>query len=251
MHEYKAEFIELALAAGALKFGSFELKSGRISPYFFNSGLLTSGRAAAVLGRCYAAAAVASGIDFDRIFGPAYKGIPLAAIVVLLAMAIAAPWLAPYPPTEQSLLDRLKPPVWIEGGDLDHLLGTDHYGRDVPYCFNRKEAKAHGEGGNIVGAAITDKVLIVDDVITAGTAVREAVDVIHAAGGRPAGVLLALDRQEKGTGTLSAVQEVEKAMHIPVVSIIQLEDLIAHVAKASDNAELLDSMVSYRQRYGA
>ncbi len=213
MHEYKAEFIELALAAGALKFGSFELKSGRISPYFFNSGLLTSGRAAAVLGRCYAAAAVASGIDFDRIFGPAYKGIPLAA---LTAAALA-----------------------------------NHYGRDVPYCFNRKEAKAHGEGGNIVGAAITDKVLIVDDVITAGTAVREAVDVIHAAGGRPAGVLLALDRQEKGTGTLSAVQEVEEAMHIPVVSIIQLEDLIAHLAKTPDSAELRDAMVNHRQRYGA
>jgi orotate phosphoribosyltransferase len=156
---------------------------------------------------------VASGINFDRIFGPAYKGIPLAA---LTAAALA-----------------------------------DNHGRDVPYCFNRKEAKAHGEGGNIVGAAVTDKVLIVDDVITAGTAVREAIDVIHAAGGRPAGVLLALDRQEKGTGPLSAVQEVEKAMHIPVVSIIQLEDLISHLAKAPDNTELRDSMVSYRQRYGA
>jgi orotate phosphoribosyltransferase len=213
MHAYKTEFIELAMAAGALKFGRFELKSGRISPYFFNSGLLTSGRAAAILGRCYAAASVASGINFDRIFGPAYKGIPLAA---LTAAALA-----------------------------------DNHGRDVPYCFNRKEAKAHGEGGNIVGAAVTDKVLIVDDVITAGTAVREAIDVIHAAGGRPAGVLLALDRQEKGIGALSAVQEVEKAMHIPVVSIIQLEDLITHLAKAPDNTELRDSMVNYRQRYGA
>jgi orotate phosphoribosyltransferase len=213
MHAYKTEFIELAMTAGALKFGRFELKSGRISPYFFNSGLLTSGHAAAIVGRCYAAAAVASGINFDRIFGPAYKGIPLAA---LTAAALA-----------------------------------DNHGRDVPYCFNRKEAKAHGEGGNIVGAAVTDKVLIVDDVITAGTAVREAIDVIHAAGGRPAGVLLALDRQEKGIGPLSAVQEVEKAMQIPVVSIIRLEDLITHLAKAPDNTELRDSMVSYRQRYGA
>lgn len=213
MHAYKAEFIELALTAGALKFGRFELKSGRISPYFFNSGLLTSGRAAATLGRCYAAAALGSGINFDRVFGPAYKGIPLAALTVA---ALA-----------------------------------DNHGRDIPYCFNRKEAKAHGEGGNIVGAAVTDKVLIVDDVITAGTAIREAADVIRAAGGRPAGVLLALDRQEKGTGALSAVQEVENAMHIPVVSIIKLEDLITHLAEAPGKTELLDSMVSYRQRYGA
>ena len=213
MQAYKTEFIELALSAGALKFGSFELKSGRISPYFFNSGLLTGGRAAATLARCYAAAAIESGIDFDRIFGPAYKGIPLAA---LTAAALA-----------------------------------DNHGVDVPYCFNRKEAKAHGEGGNIVGASVTDKVLIVDDVITAGTAIREAVDVISAAGGRPTGVLLALDRQEKGKGSLSAVQEVEHEMHIPVVSIIRLADLIAHLEKSPDSAKLLDSMVSYRQRYGA
>lgn len=212
MHAYKTEFIELALTAGALKFGRFELKSGRISPYFFNSGLLTGGRAAATLARCYAAAAVASGICFDRLFGPAYKGIPLAA---LTAAALA-----------------------------------DNHERDVPYCFNRKEAKAHGEGGNIVGATITDKVLIVDDVITAGTAVREAVEVIRTAGGKPAGVLLALDRQEKGTGELSAVQEVEEIMRIPVASIIRLEDLIAHLAKVPDDKELLDSMMSYRQRYG-
>jgi len=212
MHAYKAEFIELALTAGALKFGRFELKSGRISPYFFNSGLLTGGRAAAMLARCYAAAAVESGIIFDRLFGPAYKGIPLAA---LTAAALA-----------------------------------DNHGLDVPYCFNRKEAKVHGEGGNIVGATITDKVLVVDDVITSGKAIREAFEIICTAGGRPVGVLLALDRQEKGTGALSAVQEVEETMGIPVASIIQLEDLIAHLAKIPDNAELLDSMVSYRQRYG-
>jgi orotate phosphoribosyltransferase len=213
MHAYKTEFIELALAAGALKYGSFQLKSGRISPYFFNSGLLTSGRAAAILARCYAAAAVESGIDFDRIFGPAYKGIPLAA---LTAAALA-----------------------------------DKYGLDIPYCFNRKEAKAHGEGGNIVGATLTSKVMIVDDVITAGTAIREAVDIIHTAGGRVAGVLLALDRQEKGTGELSAVQEVEKNLQIPVVSIIRLEDLIAHLRINLKSPEMLESMESYRQRYGA
>jgi orotate phosphoribosyltransferase len=212
MHAYKTEFIELALTAGALKFGRFELKSGRISPYFFNSGLLTGGRAAATLARCYAAAAVESGINFDRLFGPAYKGIPLAA---LTAAALA-----------------------------------DSHGLDVPYCFNRKEAKAHGEGGNIVGATITDKVLIVDDVITAGTAIREAVEIIRTAGGQPAGVLLALDRQEIGTGKLSAVQEVEETMGIPVASIIRLEDLIAHLSKLPDNTELLDSMVNYRKRYG-
>jgi len=213
MQAYKTEFIELALTAGALRFGSFELKSGRISPYFFNSGLLTGGRAAATVGRCYAAAAVESGINFDRLFGPAYKGIPLAA---LTAAALA-----------------------------------DNHGLDVPYCFNRKEAKAHGEGGNIVGATISDKVLIVDDVITAGTAIREAFDIIRAAGGQPAGVLLALDRQEKGTSALSAVQEVEETMGIPVSSIVRLEDLIAHLAKAPDNTELLDSMVRYRKQYGA
>ena len=205
MRAYKTEFIELALAEGALKFGCFELKSGRSSPYFFNSGLLTGGRAAATLARCYAAAAVESGIRFDRLFGPAYKGIPLAA---LTAAALA-----------------------------------DNHGLDVPYCFNRKEAKAHGEGGNIVGATITDKVLIVDDVITAGTAIREAFEIIRSAGGRPAGVLLALDRQEKGTGTLSAVQEVEETMSIPVASIIRLEDLIAHLAKVPDNKELLLSLI--------
>lgn len=212
MHAYKTEFIKLALTAGALRFGRFELKSGRISPYFFNSGLLTGGRAAATLARCYAAAAVDSGIVFDRLFGPAYKGIPLAA---LTAAALA-----------------------------------DNHGLDVPYCFNRKEAKAHGEGGNIVGATITDKVLIVDDVITAGTAIREAFEIIRAAGGRPAGVLLALDRQEKGTGALSAVQEVEETMGIPVASIIRLADLITHLSNTPDSTELLDSMVSYRQQYG-
>jgi len=212
MQNYKTEFIDLALEVGALKFGEFELKSGRISPYFFNSGMFSSGRAAAILARCYAAAAVESGMEFDLIFGPAYKGIPLAAL------------------TAASL--------------------ADQHGRDVPYCFNRKEAKAHGEGGNIVGAAVSDRVLIVDDVITAGTAIREAIEIITTTGGQPAGVLLALDRQERGTGELSAVQEVERDADIPVHSIIKLQDLIAHLEQSAESAEFLGSVVAYRERYG-
>jgi orotate phosphoribosyltransferase len=213
MQAYKAEFIELALTVGALKFGEFELKSGRISPYFFNSGMFASGHAAAILARCYAQAAAEADTEFDTIFGPAYKGIPLAA---LTAAALA-----------------------------------EHHGRDVPYCFNRKEAKAHGEGGAIVGSPVSAKVLIVDDVITAGTAIREAIEIIGGAGGGVSGVLLALDRQEKGTGELSAVQEVEQESGIPVFSIIQLEDLIAHLQKSAESADSLASVVAYRERYGS
>ncbi len=213
MQAYKKKFIQLALEAGALKFGEFELKSGRISPYFFNSGMFSSGHAAATLGRCYGDAAEDADIEFNTIFGPAYKGIPLAA---LTAAALA-----------------------------------DHHGRDVPYCFNRKEAKAHGEGGVMVGATVSDKVLIVDDVITAGTAIREAIEIIRSAGGEIAGVLLALDRQEKGSGELSAVQEVEQNLGIPVFSIIQLTDLITHLESQSDSPELLASVKDYRVRYGA
>jgi orotate phosphoribosyltransferase len=213
MQAYKTEFIELALSVGALKFGEFELKSGRISPYFFNSGMFATGHAAATMGRCYAQAAAESDIAFDTIFGPAYKGIPLAA---LAAAALA-----------------------------------DAHGRDVPYCFNRKEAKAHGEGGAIVGSPVSDKVLIVDDVITAGTAIREAIDIIGAAGGAVSGVLLALDRQEKGTGELSAVQEVVQESGVPVVSIIQLEDLINHLRKSAESSDLLGSVIAYRERYGS
>jgi orotate phosphoribosyltransferase len=213
MQDYKNDFIQLALSVGALKFGQFELKSGRISPYFFNSGIFSSGAAAAMLARCYAQAATESGIDFDTIFGPAYKGIPLAA---LTAAALA-----------------------------------DHHARDVPYCFNRKEAKAHGEGGVIVGADMSSRVLIVDDVITAGTAIREALEIIQAAGGETSGVLIALDRQEKGQGELSAVQEVEQNAGIPVTSIINLTDLIEHLRNSPDAAELLASVEAYRIRYGA
>ncbi len=212
MLAYKQDFIELALEVGALKFGEFELKSGRISPYFFNSGMFTSGRAAATLGRCYADAAAASDIPYDMLFGPAYKGIPLAA---LTSAALA-----------------------------------EHHQIDLPYCFNRKEAKAHGEGGAIVGAAVSQKVLIIDDVITAGTAIREAVTIIDAAGGAVAGVLLALDRQEKGQGELSAVQEVEQQLNVPVFSIIQLSDLITHLQNTPEASKMLDSVLKYRERYG-
>lgn len=212
MQAYKTEFIQLALEVGALKFGEFELKSGRLSPYFFNSGMFSSGAAAATLARCYAAAAAEADINFDSLFGPAYKGIPLAA---LTAAALA-----------------------------------EHHDRDVPYCFNRKEAKAHGEGGVIVGSAVTDKVLIVDDVITAGTAIREALEIIIAAGGRPAGVLLALDRQEKGTGELSAVQQVEQEANIPVVSIIQLADLVDHLESTPGHETTLAAVNTYRDMYG-
>jgi orotate phosphoribosyltransferase len=213
MEAYKKEFIELALAVGALKFGEFTLKSGRVSPYFFNSGMFTTGKAAATLASCYAEAAIASKIDFNTIFGPAYKGIPLAA---LTAAALAS-----------------------------------QHGRNVPYCFNRKEAKAHGEGGNIVGSSVSDQVLIVDDVITAGTAIREAVEIICTAGGKPSGVLLALDRQEKGTGELSAVQEVRQQFDIPVASIIELSDLIAHLENDPKAADSLTAVVAYRERYGS
>ncbi|TDJ42317.1 MAG: orotate phosphoribosyltransferase [Gammaproteobacteria bacterium] len=213
MQAYKSEFIDLALTVGALKFGKFELKSGRISPYFFNSGMFATGQAAAILARCYAQAATEADIEFDTIFGPAYKGIPLAAL------------------TAASL--------------------AEHHGRDVAYCFNRKEAKAHGEGGAIVGSQVSAKVLIVDDVITAGTAIREAIDIIGGAGGAVSGVLLALDRQEKGTGELSAVQEVEQDSGIPVFSIIKLADLITHLQKSAAFADSLASVVAYRERYGS
>jgi orotate phosphoribosyltransferase len=212
MRAYKTSFIKLALEIGALRFGSFTLKSGRISPYFFNSGLFNTGRALASLGRHYAAAARESAIDCDMIFGPAYKGIPLA---TLTAAALA-----------------------------------EHHGIDLPFCFNRKEAKDHGEGGVIVGAPVRGRVLIVDDVITAGTAIRESVEIIHAAGGEPAGVLIALDRQERGSGASSAVQEVEQGLGLRVVSIIGLDDLMGHLQGSRELAEHLPSMAAYRQRYG-
>jgi orotate phosphoribosyltransferase len=212
MHSYQQDFIALALSVGALRFGEFKLKSGRISPYFFNAGLFSSGAAAARLGRAYAAALERSGIACDTLFGPAYKGIPL---VALTAAALA-----------------------------------DQHGIDRPYSFNRKEAKDHGEGGMIIGAPLAGRVLIVDDVITAGTAIREALELIRAAGAEPAGVLLALDRQERGQGELSAVQEVERDAGIPVASIIRLADLVEHLAQDRRQREHLGKIEAYRTRYG-
>ncbi len=212
MGDYRQEFIALALEAGVLRFGEFTLKSGRRSPYFFNTGLFNSGRAAATLGRSYAAAVAASGIGHDMLFGPAYKGIPL---VALTAAALA-----------------------------------EHHGQDRPWCFNRKEAKDHGEGGAIVGAPVAGRVLILDDVITAGTAIRESVTLIREAGGTPAGVVLALDRQERGAGALSAVQEVRETYGIPVSSIITLGDLVAFLEDAPAYRQFLPVVREYRERFG-
>lgn len=212
MRAYRTEFIELALEVGALQFGEFKLKSGRISPYFFNSGKFATGYAAAKLGRYYADAAMASDIEFDMLFGPAYKGIPL---VTITAAALA-----------------------------------EQHGIDLPFCFNRKEAKLHGDGGEIVGSPVEGRVLIIDDVITAGTAMREAIAAIRQAGGEPVGTLIALDRQEKGTGDLSAVQEAKQSLGINVTSIIRLDDLIAYLETAEDYVGNLEAVAEYRQRYG-
>ena len=211
MRGYKREFIELALELGVLRFGEFTLKSGRVSPYFFNAGLFNTGYAAAKLGRFYAAAIAASNIRFDMLFGPAYKGIPLA--------ALAAASLA-------------------EQHDID-----------VPYSFNRKEAKAHGEGGSIVGAPLSGGVLVVDDVITAGTAVREAHRMISAAGAKVAGLIISLDRQERGRGPYSAVQEIKQSLDIPVISIVQLDDLTDILEESSEYEEFLEPVLNYRKQY--
>jgi len=212
MRGYKREFIELALELGVLRFGEFTLKSGRISPYFFNAGLFNTGYAAAKLGRFYAEAIAQSDIRFDMLFGPAYKGIPLA---TLAAASLA------------------------EQHDID-----------VPYSFNRKEAKAHGEGGSIVGAPLSGGVLIVDDVITAGTAVREAYQIISAAGAEVTGLVISLDRQERGQAPFSAVQELRQSLDIPVVSIVQLDDLINLLEESSEYEEFLEPVLSYRKQYG-
>lgn len=204
-------FIDLCLELGVLRFGEFKLKSGRLSPYFFNAGLFNSGRALAELGRAYAQAIEAAGISCDVLFGPAYKGIPL---VATTAVAMA-----------------------------------DRHGRSLPWAFNRKEAKDHGEGGNIVGAPLRGRVLIVDDVITAGTAIREAVDIIRAAGAQPVGVVLALDRQERGQGALSAVQEVEQTLGLPVTSILKLADLVAYLETSGSPGQLA-AVRRYRSEYG-
>jgi orotate phosphoribosyltransferase len=209
---YQSEFIDLCVRQGVLRFGSFTLKSGRESPYFFNAGLFNSGAAISAVGRAYAAAVTASDLEFDMLFGPAYKGIPLATIT---AAALA-----------------------------------EHASRDLPFAFNRKEAKGHGEGGSIVGSPLLGKVLIVDDVITAGTAIRESIDIIKAAGAAPAGVLLALDRQERAPQSrLSAVQEVGDQYGIPVVAVVNLADLMHHISLQGRKDDLL-RMQAYRERYG-
>jgi orotate phosphoribosyltransferase len=213
MHDYQREFIRFAIASQVLRFGTFTLKSGRESPYFFNAGLFASGGALARLGRYYAAAIVESGIGFDMLFGPAYKGIPLASTA---AVALA-----------------------------------DHHDRDLPYAFNRKEAKDHGEGGVIVGAPLAGRVLIIDDVISAGTSVRASLELIEAAGAEAAGVAIALDRQERGTGALSAVQQVEREYGLPVAAIVRLEQLVEFLDEDPAMAEPLAAIQAYRERYGA
>lgn len=212
MQAYQRDFIRFAIDRGVLRFGEFTLKSGRTSPYFFNAGLFNSGLALAQLGRFYAAAVVESGISFDVLFGPAYKGIPLAAAT---AVALA-----------------------------------EHHDRDLPWCFNRKEAKAHGEGGSLVGAPLTGDVLIIDDVITAGTAIREVMQIISAQEARAAGVLIALNRQERGNGELSAIQEVERDFGIPVVSIVSLNQVLEFLADDSQLKQHLPAVEAYRSQYG-
>lgn len=212
MHAYQREFLELALAKNALRFGEFTLKSGRISPYFFNAGLIDSGAALATLGRTYAQAAVDSGVAFDMLFGPAYKGIALATVT---ATALA-----------------------------------QAHGRDVPLAFNRKEAKDHGEGGVLIGAALRGRVLIVDDVISAGTAVRESLQLIRAQGAEPAGVLIALDRQERGQGAQSAAQEVAATYGVPVIAIARLTELLALAAERPELNAYRARLEVYRAQYG-
>ena len=211
--DYKSRFFELALNKGNLRFGSFTLKSGRVSPYFFNAGGFDDGASLAGLAQCYADAIIHSGIGFDMLFGPAYKGIPLAA-----ATAIA--------------------------------LHTSH-GRNVPFAFNRKEAKDHGEGGTIVGAPLSGKVLIIDDVISAGTSVRESISIIRAAGAAPAGIAIALDRQERGSGERSAVQEVNAEFGIPCIAIAGLDDLIRHLSSLPGGQVDTEAIKEYRERYGS
>ncbi|MFA1026517.1 MULTISPECIES: orotate phosphoribosyltransferase [Pseudomonas syringae group] len=212
MQAYQRDFIRFAIDRGVLRFGEFTLKSGRTSPYFFNAGLFNSGSALAQLGRFYAAAVVESGIAFDVLFGPAYKGIPLASAT---AVALA-----------------------------------EHHDRDFPWCFNRKEAKAHGEGGSLVGSPLVGNVLIIDDVITAGTAIREVMQIIKDQNATAAGVLIALNRQERGNGELSAIQEVERDFAIPVVSIVSLNQVLEFLADDPQLKQHLPAVEAYRAQYG-
>ncbi|MGX9419395.1 orotate phosphoribosyltransferase [Vibrio sp. WJH972] len=212
MKAYQREFIEFAIEKQVLKFGEFTLKSGRTSPYFFNAGLFNTGRDLARLGRFYAAALADSGIQYDVLFGPAYKGIPIATTT---AVALA-----------------------------------DHHDVDTAYCFNRKEAKDHGEGGSLVGSALEGRIMLVDDVITAGTAIRESMEIIQANGAELAGVLVAIDRQEKGKGELSAIQEVERDFGCSIISIVSLSDLVMFLEEKGGNQEHLEAVKAYRAEYG-
>lgn len=213
MESYQQQFIELALESQALKFGEFTLKSGRVSPYFFNAGQFQTGLALAKLGRFYAQALVESGVPFDMIFGPAYKGIPLAAAA---AAALA-----------------------------------DDYKRDLPFAYNRKEAKTHGEGGSLVGAPLAGRVAIVDDVITAGTAVREVLTLIDAANATPAALVIGLNRQERGQGELSAIAELEQQTPVKVVSLIKLDDIMSYLKDRSQAYPgVYEKILAYRQQYG-
>lgn len=212
MKDYQREFIEFALQKQVLKFGEFTLKSGRKSPYFFNAGLFNTGRDLARLGRFYASALADAGIEFDVLFGPAYKGIPIATTT---AVALA-----------------------------------DHHDLDKPYCFNRKEKKDHGEGGNLVGSALNGKIMLVDDVITAGTAIRESMEIIKANDAELSGVLIALDRQEKGKGELSAIQEVERDFNTQVISIVTLNDLVSYLQQNPQLSAHLPQVEAYRAQYG-
>ncbi|MGB4859252.1 MAG: orotate phosphoribosyltransferase [Dokdonella sp.] len=212
MQQHQRDFLDLALEREVLRFGEFTLKSGRVSPYFFNAGLFNSGAALATLGRAYAQTLVDSGLHFDMLFGPAYKGIVLAAVT---AAAMA-----------------------------------DQHGRDLPYAYNRKEAKDHGEGGTLVGAPLRGRVVIVDDVISAGTAVRESLRLIHDAGAQPAGILIALDRQERGLGERSAAQEVSEEFSVPVIAIAGLSDLLQYAGERSNLAASRSALEQYRERYG-
>ena len=213
MQQYKRDFLEFAISAGVLRFGKFTLKSGRVSPYFFNAGLFNHGAQLARLGRYYAAAIVESGIEFDLLYGPAYKGIPLA--------AVTATYLA------------------------------EEHNLDIPFAFNRKEVKDHGEGGVIVGAPLEGRILVIDDVISAGTSVRESVDIIKDNSATFAGVVISLDRQERGQRDRSAIQEVESDYGVEVASIVNLEDMITYLKDLPDFANSLDSVRKYREQYGA
>jgi orotate phosphoribosyltransferase len=212
MEAYQQEFIEFSLQREVLRFGEFTLKSGRVSPYFFNTGRFDSGECLARLGRYYAQAIMRSGLEYDMLFGPAYKGIPLVAAIAIGLSEVA--------------------------------------GRDLPYCFNRKEVKDHGEGGQTVGAPLSGRVLIVDDVVSAGTSARESVEIIQAAGATPVGIAISLDREERGTGATSATQEIETSLGLAVVKIVGLGDLVSYLEGDADRSKALTAIRRYRSDYG-